>query len=118
MSTRLIQSVIACVAVVMLTAQTGARQLGGSLLGGGEQVLPLVRPGTKFVAVAQGSEHSLGLKSDGTVMAWGWNDYGQCNVPVELSNVTAIAAGGYYNLVLKSNGKVVAWGAVGYPLPN
>lgn len=35
-----------------------------------------------FVAVAAGaSQHSLGLKSDGTIVAWGRNDYGECNVP-------------------------------------
>jgi hypothetical protein len=37
----------------------------------------------------------------GTVVAWGWNNYGQCNVPAGLSNVVAVAAGGYHSLALK-----------------
>ena len=29
-------------------------------------------------AIAAGNGHSLALKNDGTVIAWGWNGYGQC----------------------------------------
>ncbi len=32
--------------------------------------------------------HSVALKSDGTVLAWGYNFYGQASVPTGLSNVT------------------------------
>ena len=44
------------------------------------------------------------------MVAWGYNDYGQTNVPAGLSGVTAIAAGDYHSLALKSDGTVVAWG--------
>lgn len=76
---------------------------------------------TNAVAVDCGFYHSLALKSDGTVSAWGAGeindpndpsgvDYGQSIVPPGLSNVVAISAGGYFNLALKSDGTVVAWG--------
>jgi hypothetical protein len=42
-----------------------------------------------------GLAHTVALKSDGTVITWGNNDYGQTNVPAGLGGVTAIAAGGY-----------------------
>ena len=61
-------------------------------------------------AIAAGTHHTVALKSDGTVVAWGYNGYGGCNVPVGLSGVTAIAAGGYHTVALKSDGTVVAWG--------
>jgi len=32
---------------------------------------------TGVLAIAAGGEHSLALKADGTVWAWGWNYYGQ-----------------------------------------
>lgn len=65
---------------------------------------------TNVVAVAGGDKHSLALRYDGTVVAWGGNDYGQINVPSNLSNVVAIAAGSYHNLALKSDGTVIGWG--------
>lgn len=33
-----------------------------------------------IVAIAAGTNHTIGLKSNGTVVAVGWNEYGQCNV--------------------------------------
>jgi alpha-tubulin suppressor-like RCC1 family protein len=73
------------------------------------------------VAIAAGGYHSLALKADGTVWAWGRNNYGQLgdNTTVDrytpgqvqnLTDVVAIAAGGYHSLALKSDGSVWAWG--------
>jgi len=47
---------------------------------------------------------------DGSVVAWGYDAYGQTNVPPELSEVAAIAAGEYFSMVLEGNGTVTAWG--------
>jgi hypothetical protein len=61
-------------------------------------------------AIAGGYAHSLALKSDGAVVAWGANGNGQSSVPVGLSSVVAVAAGDYHSLVLKRDGTVAAWG--------
>ena len=66
---------------------------------------------SNIVTIAAGANHSLALKSDGTVIGWGNNSGGQTNVPVGLSNVVAIAAGSYSSLALRSDGTVVQWGA-------
>jgi alpha-tubulin suppressor-like RCC1 family protein len=50
------------------------------------------------------------LRADGTVVAWGDDSLGQCDVPAGLSNVIAISAGGEHSLALKNDGTVVAWG--------
>lgn len=54
--------------------------------------------------------HSLALRTDGTLVSWGNNFYGQTNVPANLSDVVAMATGGRHTLALKADGSVVAWG--------
>ncbi|MBX3737538.1 MAG: immunoglobulin domain-containing protein [Candidatus Didemnitutus sp.] len=65
---------------------------------------------TGVVAIAASSSHYLALRADGTVVAWGYDGYGQCAVPAGLSNVVAIAAGGNSSAALLADGSVVVWG--------
>jgi alpha-tubulin suppressor-like RCC1 family protein len=87
---------------------------------------------TGVTAIAAGGSHSLALKSDGTVWAWGFNGFGQLgdNSGVNRSNpvqvkdtgpngstlpkVIAVAAGGSHSLALDINGNVWAWGYNGF----
>jgi alpha-tubulin suppressor-like RCC1 family protein len=78
------------------------------------------------VAIAAGYSHSLALCSDGTIAAWGANNYGQLGtgsyqtratptaVPAAGAlagkSVVAIAAGGLHSLAFCSDGSVAAWG--------
>ncbi len=55
--------------------------------------------------------HSLAVRSDGTVVAWGDNAQGQSSVLVGLSDVVAVAGGGGHSLALRADGTVAAWGA-------
>jgi alpha-tubulin suppressor-like RCC1 family protein len=64
------------------------------------------------VAIQGGGQHVLGLKGDGSVIAWGSNNSGQTTVPAAAqSEVAALAAGTSHSLALKSDGSLVAWGA-------
>jgi len=67
-------------------------------------------PMTNIVAVAAGRGHSLALRGDGTVLAWGFGYYGQTSVPAGLSNVVGIAAGYNFSVAIARGGQVVAWG--------
>jgi alpha-tubulin suppressor-like RCC1 family protein len=74
------------------------------------------------LAIAGGGEHSLALKSDGTIAVWGeyynGSTYVPMFVPVGLSNVVAIAGGGSHNLALERDGTVAAWGQNSYGQAN
>ena len=73
-------------------------------------------------AVSAGGSHTLALKPDGTVAAWGANPYGQIGnggPPVNVSQpqgvrsltgVAFVAAGQNHSLALKGSGAVWAWG--------
>jgi len=70
-----------------------------------------IPPGlTNILAIAAGDWHDLALKSDGTVLTWGNNDYSQLSIPADLTNVVAIAGALYHSLALKADGTVVSWG--------
>ena len=64
------------------------------------------------VALAAGGYHSLALRADGTVVAWGNNDAGQTVVPVGLDRVIGIAAGLFHNVALRVDGTIQTWGLV------
>jgi alpha-tubulin suppressor-like RCC1 family protein len=91
---------------------------------------------TGITAVATGESHSLALKSNGTVWAWGSNWSGALGnhvdssgylidswfpIPISgpegdgyLTNVTAIAAGSVNSLALRGDGTVWVWGDNAY----
>jgi alpha-tubulin suppressor-like RCC1 family protein len=99
----------------------GKGQAGLSPAGG---IVPaaLQLPGfTGVTAVDAGGAHSLALKSDGTVWAWGWNNNGQLGngvddisaVPLQVSTppgVTGISTGAVHSLVILPNKTLMAWG--------
>ncbi len=81
-------------------------------------------PGLNGVrAIAAGTGFGLALKLDGTVWAWGDNEYGELGVPNATINrrssprqvaglpaVRAIAAGDSFSLAVATDGSVWAWG--------
>src|ERR1019366_10259822 len=48
-----------------------------------------------LIAIAAGASHSLGLRADGVVVAWGGDSNGQCDVPGTPPGGPAIAGGGF-----------------------
>lgn len=74
--------------------------------------------GLKAVQVAaSGNEytqdkiHSLALQKNGTVVAWGYNAQGQCNVPSDLRNAVSVAAGNGVSVAVRSDGSLAIWGS-------
>ena len=60
-------------------------------------------------SIGAGDYYTIGLKADGTVIATGENDDGQCDV-FDWTDIVAISAGYYHTVGLKADGTVVAVG--------
>ena len=60
-------------------------------------------------SIATGFSQTVGLKSDGTVVATGSNSCGKCDVS-DWTDIVAVAAGDYHTVGLRSDGTVVAVG--------
>jgi len=98
--------------------------LGAGLADGAISYTPVQVTGlTDVVSIATSGRHSIALKSDGTVWAWGYNGYGQLGdntttsstTPVQVQGITDavfIAQGGEnLSLALKADGTVWYWGS-------
>ncbi len=86
------------------------------------QVLTASGSLTSVSAIGAGATHSLAVKTDETVMAWGSNGSGQLgdntttqrNVATSVLNLTGVfdvAGGTSHSIALKSDGTVWTWGA-------
>jgi hypothetical protein len=87
-----------------------------------------------FVAIAAGEDHSLGVASDGSIYAWGRNDWAPSlgdgtttnrKTPVRvitetgaqssgMTKVLAVGAGYYQSYAVRADGSLWAWGYNGY----
>lgn len=92
------------------------------LLLGQTFALCLAGAGAHAATLAAGDSHSLAIKDDATVLAWGSNLHGQLGDgtrqdrsepgPVaDLTEVVAVAAGKEFSLALRRDGTVWGWGA-------
>jgi lysophospholipase L1-like esterase len=66
--------------------------------------------GCCFTAVAVGDYHSVALRTEGTLVSWGLDDFGQVSGTPTGCCFTAIAAGGKTSMALRSDGTLVSWG--------
>ncbi len=108
--TRLRMSVLAA-SVLCLWMTAGVRgQTTGSIEAWGYNIGDVPAPNTGFVAIAGGETHSLGLRSDGSMAAWGYNGDGQLNVPAPNTGFVAVAGGTNHSLGLKADGSIEGWG--------
>jgi alpha-tubulin suppressor-like RCC1 family protein len=74
-----------------------------------------------YTTISTGGNHTLALKSNGTLWAWGYNFAGGLGinsttnslVPVQVGTATdwqSIIAGNFHSLAIKTNGTLWAWG--------
>jgi alpha-tubulin suppressor-like RCC1 family protein len=104
---------------VNVSGQLGSGEVDGQAHSAPTQVRGLDH--VRAIAAGPSSQHSLALRDDGTVWAWGSNQYGQigdgstedASLPRRvhgLAGIAAVAAGADHSLALGADGSVWAWG--------
>lgn len=73
------------------------------------------RNASDFIMASGGYEHSIALKADGTVWAWGATNHSvgsklKPTLLTDISNVIKVDAGGLFSIALKNDGTVWTWG--------
>src|SRR6185437_1887324 len=98
-------------------------------LGLGDTVVrrvPTPIPGLTAVDVLAGGSHSMAVRTDGVLVAWGANGSGQVGdtttttprpnavIVAGFTQAAAIAAGSSHSVAVTSNGHVWTWGSDGF----
>jgi hypothetical protein len=71
----------------------------------------IVPPGPPILNISTGEYHSLAVQEPGQVLAWGANDYGQCDVPGDLPSGVKDVANGWAHSAAAGTGWIRQWGA-------
>src|ERR1035441_6552934 len=80
-----------------------------------------VRAQLSTLSLSAGQRHAMALRSDGSVWAWGTNQFGELGLGTNkvilsparvanLTNVISIASGALHSLAVQGNGTAWAWG--------
>jgi len=96
-------------------------------LGDGTTITPRINPtqigtATNWTYVSAGSMHTVAMRTDGTLWAWGNNSRGQLgddtithrNTPVQIGTYTDwayVSAGSEHTIAIKTDGSLWAWGS-------
>ena len=70
------------------------------------------RQGSIYTPIAAGTLHSCGIRTDGSVLCWGNNGWGEAMPPS--GSFTTIAAGGHHSCGIRTDGSVACWGSNGW----
>lgn len=99
----------------------GDGRCGNGVFGGTLANPTQIGTATNWDSVSAGVYHSMAVKTDGTLWAWGDNVFAELgigsapdqNVPVQVGTATnwkSVSASNYFTLALKTDGTLWAWG--------
>ncbi|MCL2425564.1 MAG: Ig-like domain-containing protein [Oscillospiraceae bacterium] len=81
-------------------------------------------PGERTPMVSAGQNHTVEIRADGSLWAWGWNEHGQLgdgtwtnrNTPIRIgtdSNWSSVSAGNWHTAAIRTDGSLWTWGLAG-----
>ena len=70
-------------------------------------------PSSSYISLIVGELHTCGLRTDGSVVCWGSDQYGQSSPPSD-DKFTSIVAGAYHTCGIRVDGSVACWGSDQY----
>jgi len=102
----------------------GSGQLGNGTTTDSSTPVQVTSLGTGCLSVAASFYQTMAIKADGTLWAWGFNQYGQLgdgsttnrSTPVQVglaTNWVSVAMGNFHGLGLRADGTLWAWGGNG-----
>lgn len=104
-------AIVGLLSAVAIPFASGAAA-GGSIAGWGRDQYGQATPpaGEGFVQVSAGGKHSLALRADGSIAAWGYDGKHQVSDTPEEEGFVAVSAGGQHSLALRADGSITGWG--------
>ena len=91
-----------CVGVL---TDTGELILSG-VFENGENQMPTLKQGEKFVSIGGGTRHFVGVTNKGNAYAWGHNAYGQCDFKAD-GKTAQVFAGALQSYAVDESGKLI-----------
>ena len=74
---------------------------------------PSTSPSGGYTSLIVGDLHTCGLRTDGSVVCWGSDQYGQSSPPSD-DKFTSIVAGEHHTCGIRADGSAVCWGSDQY----
>ena len=65
-----------------------------------------------FSMISAGVFHTCGVRTDGTLACWGYNNYGQATPPA--GTFTEVSAGWWHTCGVRTDGTLACWGSNGW----
>ena len=72
-------------------------------------------PTVTYTDMSGGAKHVCGIATDGSIMCWGDDSYGQVSERPTSGSFTKLISGDTYNCALRDDGIIVCWGSIELP---
>lgn len=76
---------------------------------------PNPTPSARYTEISSGANHVCAIATDGSIMCWGSDDFGQRSKRPQSGVFTQLSSGDNHTCALRNDGAVVCWGSVTVP---